>query len=287
MAVFRSSLALLLLLACEAAAQRTGPYREWASADGKFTAQARLLDHTDTHALLLRDGKHVPAPIAKLSDDDRAFIQSDNRKLIVGEVIRIADGDTLTVRAGEENHRIRFNGIDAPESGQDYGNRAKQALAKLAHRKTARVRWTEEDRYGRVLGDVIVGGEWLNLRLVRDGWAWRYVKYSDDSDLIAAEKQAREAKGGLWADPNAPLPPWEYRQRGAERRQQAATGLLGTEQAPRAPPAPVTEAAAEQSYWLNTSSNVRHNRSCRYYANTKRGRKCSASEGKPCGICGG
>ena len=40
-------------------------------------------------------------------------------------------------------------------------------------------------------------------------------------------------------------------------------------------------------YWLNTSSNVRHNRSCKWYNNTKRGRPCTKSEGKACGICGG
>lgn len=35
-------------------------------------------------------------------------------------------------------------------------------------------------------------------------------------------------------------------------------------------------------YWLNTPSNVRHNSSCRHFKNTKRGRSCSASEGKAC-----
>lgn len=45
--------------------------------------------------------------------------------------------------------------------------------------------------------------------------------------------------------------------------------------------------AQELSYWLNLSGNVRHNSTCRFYHNTKRGRPCGPDEGKACGICGG
>lgn len=41
------------------------------------------------------------------------------------------------------------------------------------------------------------------------------------------------------------------------------------------------------SYWLNSKTGVRHNKSCRNFGKTKRGRPCSADEGRPCGICGG
>jgi hypothetical protein len=44
---------------------------------------------------------------------------------------------------------------------------------------------------------------------------------------------------------------------------------------------------AELTHWLNTSSNVRHNSSCKWYGTTKRGRYCRANDGKPCGECGG
>lgn len=40
-------------------------------------------------------------------------------------------------------------------------------------------------------------------------------------------------------------------------------------------------------YWLNLGSNSRHNKSCTYFNNTKRGRFCTAEEGKACGKCGG
>jgi hypothetical protein len=46
-------------------------------------------------------------------------------------------------------------------------------------------------------------------------------------------------------------------------------------------------ASAALTHWLNPDSGVRHNSSCRWYANTKSGRRCTADEGRPCGICGG
>ena len=45
--------------------------------------------------------------------------------------------------------------------------------------------------------------------------------------------------------------------------------------------------ASQASYWLNTSSNVRHNKTCKWFNKTKKGRFCTKDEGKACGICGG
>lgn len=57
---------------------------------------------------------------------------------------------------------------------------------------------------------------------------------------------------------------------------------------PTATPAKAMPASNQETgYWLNSSSNVRHNSACRYYFNTNNGRKCTKDEGRPCGICGG
>ena len=54
-------------------------------------------------------------------------------------------------------------------------------------------------------------GTHVNHELVKDGWCWWYRKYAPwDTELEKLEKDAREAKEGLWADP-APIPPWVYR----------------------------------------------------------------------------
>ena len=50
----------------------------------------------------------------------------------------------------------------------------------------------------------------VNRKLVKPGLAWWYKKYSKDGSLGALEQEAREAKRGLWAEPN-PIPPWIYR----------------------------------------------------------------------------
>lgn len=44
---------------------------------------------------------------------------------------------------------------------------------------------------------------------------------------------------------------------------------------------------AEQVFWLNIKSEVRHNKNCRWYGNTTNGRPCGRDEGRPCGTCGG
>ena len=70
----------------------------------------------------------------------------------------------------------------------------------------------DQNSYGRTVADVILpDGSNLNHELVKAGYAWRFRKYApDDRELERLEKEAREAKRGLWSDPQA-IRPWEYR----------------------------------------------------------------------------
>jgi endonuclease YncB( thermonuclease family) len=54
----------------------------------------------------------------------------------------------------------------------------------------------------------------INLEMVHDGFACRYVRYDKAGEFTDAEREAREKHRGLWTDPN-PVPPWKYRR---ERR---------------------------------------------------------------------
>ena len=69
-----------------------------------------------------------------------------------------------------------------------------------------------QDKYGRTLADVFLrDGTNVNYKLVENGWSWWYRKYSPlDVELQKLEKEAREAKKGLWTDPY-PVPPWKWR----------------------------------------------------------------------------
>lgn len=129
-----------------------------------------------------------------------------------GSVVSVLDGDTIKVLHNSHAERIRLHGIDCPEKGQPYGNRAKHAASALVFGKEVTVQTHGLDRYGRTIGDVMLpDGTNVNHELVKGGWCWWYRKYApDNSRLERLEQDAREAKKGLWADP-APVPPWVYR----------------------------------------------------------------------------
>ena len=134
-----------------------------------------------------------------------------------GLVVGIADGDTLTLLdADHVQHKIRLAGIDAPEKRQEFGSRSKQNLADLVFRKQVTVEWNKFDRYGRVIGKVLVGGDDVCLAQVRAGLAWHYKAYqreqsaADRERYAQAELDARASRRGLWRDAS-PVPPWDFR----------------------------------------------------------------------------
>lgn len=145
-------------------------------------------------------------------DFRRTFIE------FTGKVVGVTDGDTITVLHDRLGEGIRLHGIDCPEKGQAFGQRAKQFTSELAFGKDITVKVYDVDKYGRTIGDVILpDGRNLNQELVRAGMCWWYRKYAPDDEILAQlEASAREAKSGLWVDPN-PVPPWEWRRRGGGR----------------------------------------------------------------------
>lgn len=128
-----------------------------------------------------------------------------------GKVVKVIDGDTIDVLVGRETQRVRFFGIDAPERAQAYYTEARKHLADWVAGQPVKVIIRDTDRYGRIVGDVYLKDAHINLRLVREGWAWHYTHYSDNPALQAAEKAARRDRRGLWQQSN-PTPPWTYRQ---------------------------------------------------------------------------
>lgn len=136
-------------------------------------------------------------------------------------VVGVSDGDTLTcLTSASRQVKVRLAEIDAPESRQPYGSRAKQALSALAFGKQVVLEVQDTDRYGRTVARVVADGQDVNAELVRQGAAWVYRQYSRDRSLIALEEQARAAARGLWALPeNERMPPWEWRRAGAAQRQ--------------------------------------------------------------------
>lgn len=142
----------------------------------------------------------------------------------------VADRDTLTLHGdGNAQARIRLHGIDAPERGQPFSQRAKQELSDLVFGKIVEIEDLGQDRYGRTIGRVFVGEIDVGQRLVEQGLAWHYTRYDDSAALSQAEEKARKAKRGLWQE-REPVPPGEWRKLDKDERQRRReASALGVE----------------------------------------------------------
>ncbi len=147
---------------------------------------------------------------------------------LTGKVGRVVDGDALYVLdANYKDHKIRLAGIDAPERRQAYGLASRKHLASIVAGKQVTVEYQKRDRYGRIVGKVLLDGIDVCLEQVKAGFAWHYKKYQheqslEDRELYAdAENKARNERLGLWRE-NNPMPPWEYRRLLGESYQSGA-----------------------------------------------------------------
>jgi len=147
---------------------------------------------------------------------------------LTGQVVKVADGDTVTVLAQNgTRYRVRFLGIDAPEKNQAFGQDSRQNLDRLVYRKQVTVDYNGNDRYGRIVGKVLLDGKNINLEQIKSGSAWFYRHYAKDvarKAYEAAEDAAKSAKLGLWKDAS-PTPPWDFR--ASERKATDTSGRHG------------------------------------------------------------
>ena len=140
------------------------------------------------------------------------FSSFQNTDIIIGKVIGIQDGDSITLLLdNQEQLKVRLEGIDCPEKKQDFGNVAKQFTSDMVFSKEVYLHKTGNDRFGRVLGFIILPANTnLNEELLKAGLAWHFVKYNSSPRLSQLESNARSQKIGLWQMPN-PIPPWDFR----------------------------------------------------------------------------
>lgn len=130
---------------------------------------------------------------------------------LYGLVVNVADGDTITVLdSTKQQHRIRLLHIDAPERGQAYGRVAQKALTEKINQRQVQVKYKDKDRYGRILGEVFLNDESINLWLVQNGLAWPYFRYNPPAHYLDAYRVAKLYENGLWRDSN-PIEPEAFR----------------------------------------------------------------------------
>lgn len=136
--------------------------------------------------------------------------------VLTGTVVRVADGDTVTITVGQRTHKVRIDGIDAPERSQAFGEQARVSLADMTEGQTVQAFCSKIDRFGRDVCKVKRGDTDVGLEQIRRGLAWHFKRYADEqssSDRAAyasAEDDARRGQRGLWAEPT-PQAPWDWR----------------------------------------------------------------------------
>jgi micrococcal nuclease len=130
------------------------------------------------------------------------------------KVTRVIDGDTIEIEPSTSSgqgarQKVRYLGIDTPETVdprkpvQCFGIEAAKKNKELVEGKTVRLEKdiTDKDKYGRLLRYIYVGDIFVNLELVKQGFAFSYTYPPDvkhQEEILAAERAAREANLGLW-----------------------------------------------------------------------------------------
>jgi endonuclease YncB( thermonuclease family) len=143
---------------------------------------------------------------------------------IAGEyhVSRVIDGDTIIVNNADTKMSIRLVGIDAPEishkkhePGQPFSQQSTKYLAGLVLNKAVTVKSFGNDRYGRTLGEVFLGGKNVNLEMVKSGLAEVYrgtpVKGQNMEPYWKSEADAKKAGKGMWVLGAKYVSPREWR----------------------------------------------------------------------------
>jgi endonuclease YncB( thermonuclease family) len=134
------------------------------------------------------------------------------------EVTKVSDGDTLTVRQGSKEQKVRLCGVDAPEKAQPLGMEAKAKLQQLVDAAGGKVAIVpvDRDRYGRTVAEVFLMTEpeqSVQQELLTAGMVYVYPQYIDGcpnaTGFKMAEAIAQQGEVGVWA--KSYERPWQYR----------------------------------------------------------------------------
>ena len=135
-------------------------------------------------------------------------------KVFVGKVVKVYDGDTLTMMVDGKKEKIRFYGINAPEHNQPFGIESRDFIKERVMGKKIRVEVINVDKYGRNIGKIYYdGNRYLNLESIENGYSWWYEYFArNEHKFERAEINARRSKKGLWRG-KSPINPYEWRKK--------------------------------------------------------------------------
>lgn len=135
------------------------------------------------------------------------FLSQPSAEGEAARVVYVVDGDTIHVEMNGQTYRVRYIGVDAPESTrvvECFGREATEFNRGLVAGQRLRLERdvSETDQYGRLLRYVyLADGRMVNEILAREGYALARsfppdVKHQDR--LREAERAARRNRRGLW-----------------------------------------------------------------------------------------
>ncbi len=219
-------------------------------------------------------GYFGPGVVEKLQPPAGVHIVASSSTDTIAGRASVIDGDTIEIH-GE---RIRFNGIDAPESaqlcadagGRTYrcGARSAEALAEwLAVSSPTACKFVERDQYGRFVGDCArADGASVQRWLVRNGHAMDWPRYSNG--MFSREQSTAKAdKIGIWQGPFQP--PWEWRAAQREQPDSSSTISLVPSDASSAFASEQSGACSIKGNISRKGERIYHVPGQKYYAQTQ------------------
>lgn len=159
-----------------------------------------------------------------------------------GRVSAVSEGDAMTVADNaNREHKIRLAGIDAPETGQEFGAAAKNFLSGLVLNQPVTVVGRRRDDDGRLVAQVFLLGRDVSYSMLWAGLAWYDKAAADDQAkedrkrYTEGERFARKNKDNIWSQAK-PVPPWDFRKDNPQPKEPERTLALTQLSQPAAPP---------------------------------------------------
>jgi endonuclease YncB( thermonuclease family) len=154
----------------------------------------------------------TPTPTVDLSFYDTADCLPRNTLVQTGTVTQVFDGDTINVLFGDgKTYIVRYIGIDSPEQDMPFFTDAYNANSNMVLQKEVVLikDISETDQYNRLLRYVIIDDVFVNLELVKTGFA-KAVMFPPDiactDTFSSAEKVPQVSQIGIWAATATPEP---------------------------------------------------------------------------------
>lgn len=185
-----------------------------------------------------------------LSCEPQPVLRDPQGQGAIASVVKVADGDTITVQMNGRTMRIRLSSVDAPERDQPYGPESAEFTTRFVLWSRVQLEVVDRDHYGRLVALVKNDKGSLNEALLSAGLAWFDVAHQIKQlgpRYAELQDQSRSAKRGLWAQPN-PTAPWHWRRAKRTAKRDGVPQL--------------SNKTSNQKFSGNTRSKVFHQHTC-------------------------